>query len=310
MAVYGRSIKTLIAVICVLIGGCISNLCVAEQTRIYTKLAGKIDARERFYALYLPDNYQRRENIPLVLFLHGGGGSAKQAEKTYGWREKAAAEGFAVAYPEGVRNDGVLGIRTWNAGTCCNYAVAHHIDDVGFIRAFLAELAQQYPQINSRRVYVTGMSNGAMMAYRLACEMPERIAAIAPVAGTLVYSGPCAGGVPLLHVHSTKDEHVPFAGGEGVANNYFPPVLDGIHQWQALNNCSKLPLIRQFDAFAKTSYPHCRNGVGITLLLTEDGGHSWPQAKPRRIGGDPVSHAFSATDVIWEFFQKQSRLNP
>jgi polyhydroxybutyrate depolymerase len=286
-----------------LLSNCLVQVSFAEQTRIYTQLTAKIDGRERTYLLYLPSHYQRRKAIPLVVFLHGGGGSAKQADNTYHWREKAETEGFALLYPEGVPNGGLLGIRTWNAGSCCQYALKHNIDDLAFIAALLDELTINYPQLNSQRVYVTGMSNGAMMAYRLACEIPHRIAAIASVAGTMVYSGLCdASGIPLLHIHSRLDGRVPFNGGEGVAGNYFPAAMQGVNQWRELNGCSAEADIRQFDLYSVGHYQNCRSAAPVTLIVTEDGGHSWPEAKPRRIGGDPVSQAFSATDVIWEFF--------
>lgn len=276
--------------------------------RYYGPLAQKIDDRFRYYALHLPVDVQYRQQIPLVLFLHGGGGSAKQAERTYGWVEKARAAGFAVAFPEGVENSGLLGMRTWNAGSCCNYAVRNAIDDVGFIKALLSEIERNYPQLDTRQVYVTGMSNGAMMAYRLACELPERIRAIAPVAGSMGYEGPCAAqGVSLLHIHSKLDEHVPFAGGEGVAGNNFPPAINGIKQWQELNNCIGEEKNRLSAQLSLIHYRHCRSGAGVQLYITHDGGHSWPGARQRRLRGDPVSDALAATDVIWDFFNGRER---
>jgi polyhydroxybutyrate depolymerase len=179
---------------------------------------------------------------------------------------------------------------------------------VGFIEALLREIERNHPQLDTRQVYVTGMSNGAMMAYRLACEMPNRIRAIAPVAAAFVYDGPCAAqGVSLLHIHSKLDGHVPFIGGEGVGGNSFPPVLNGIKQWQELNACFGEEKNRLNPQLTLIQYNHCRSRAGVKLYITHDGGHSWPGAEESRLRGDPVSDALIATDVIWDFFNQCDR---
>src|SRR5690606_11668886 len=150
---------------------------------------------------------------PLVIGLHGTGGSASQFERDYDFSLKAELERFIVVYPNGVSSNGQFGLRTWNAGTCCDYAARKKIDDVKFISSLIDKLVNEY-RIDPNRVYVTGMSNGGMMCYRLAAEIPDKIAAIAPVSGTMVYTPTSEQkrSVPLLHLHSRLDKIVPSDG--------------------------------------------------------------------------------------------------
>ena len=94
--------------------------------------------------------------------------------------EKANAENFAIVYPDGIQSDGILRARTWNAGTCCDYATEKNIDDVHFISEMIDEIVKTY-KVNPKKVYATGMSNGAMLSYRLACEILNKITSIAAV---------------------------------------------------------------------------------------------------------------------------------
>ena len=139
--------------------------------------------RERSYILHLSPTLAPERKYPLVIVLHGGGGNAASAGKMTGMNQQANRENFIVVYPNGA---GRLGDRllTWNSGNCCGYALDHQVDDVGFLRALVERLLTQYP-IDPKRVYATGISNGGMMSYRLACEASDLVAAIAPVAAAL-----------------------------------------------------------------------------------------------------------------------------
>ncbi|NBP67916.1 MAG: phospholipase, partial [Cytophagia bacterium] len=183
-----------------------------------------VDHLNRTYLANVPAN--RADNsLALVIVLHGGGGSAAQCERSYGWTAKSAAEQFMVVYPDGVASNKPLKLRTWNAGRCCDYASQMNIDDVKFLSELIDHLSSRYP-INRKSVFVTGMSNGAMMAYRLACEIPEKITAIAAVSGTLMTTQPCqpSRATPILHIHSELDTRVPLAGGTGIFNYTFSSV--------------------------------------------------------------------------------------
>jgi polyhydroxybutyrate depolymerase len=175
----------------------------------------------------------------------------------------------------------------------------------------IARLSQQL-NIDRKHIYATGMSNGAMMSYRLACEMSDVFSAIAPVAGT-DNTRECkpAKPVAVLHIHAKNDTHVLFNGGAGKPFrdkeqlvNDFVSVPDTIAKWTKLNNCSgqSRRALETQGAYCE-AYSGCRPGAEVALCVTEDGGHSWPGGNKRRGGGN--STAISANDVMWDFFRRQ-----
>jgi len=288
----------------------LSSSCQPSQpstpTPLRTESTLTVDGRLRYYLINLPPNYDQASDIPLVIALHGGGGKGTQMESDYLLTEKANAAQFAIVYPDGVQSDGILGARTWNAGTCCDYAVEQNIDDVKFISVLLDELLKKYPKLNPKKVYATGMSNGAMMCYRLACELSNRIAAIAPVAGTLATTKPClpTRAVPILHIHSKLDMKVPYEGGTGIFGYYFPPVADGLATWVKNNGCNNTTkTVTNLPNYTLTQWKNC-NSSSIEFYFTNDGGHSWPGGVKSRAAADDPSTAINANDVIWEFFKR------
>jgi len=161
----------------------------------------------RSYRLYRPADLPRRSPVPLVVVLHGGYGNGAGAEAGLHWDRAADAHGFVVLYPNGI-------FRAWNAGTCCGFPMRRQIDDLGFLTALIEQTTRD-ENVDSKRVYATGISNGAMMTYRLACESRLTLAAIGPVAGT--FSVPCRHPKPtaVLAMHGLTDTRVPFDGGSG-----------------------------------------------------------------------------------------------
>jgi polyhydroxybutyrate depolymerase len=265
-----------------------------------------VDGKKRDYLLNLPPTYDAGSNFSLVVALHGFGGKAGQMEQDYKLTEKSNEAQLVIVYPEGTKSDGPLGLQSWNAGTCCDEALDQQVNDVGFISQLIQKLVRQF-KINPKKVYVTGMSNGAMMTYRLACEIPNQIAAIAPVSGTLLTATPCQPSrkMPILHIHSSVDNKVPYAGGIGIGGYYFPPVDSALRVWGALNGCNASPrLVFDSTLYSKTQYISCAAGTTIELNLTKDGGHSWPGGLQPRPGADEPSKAFDATNMIWKFFQQ------
>ena len=172
------------------------------------------DKRERSAIVHVPPRASDKRDLPVIINFHGGGGHGAN-EQEYSLMDRLAdREIFIAVYPNG---SGRLSTRllTWNAGTCCGYAVLNHIDDVGFTRALIEKLAESIP-LDRRRIYATGLSNGAMMSYRLAAEAGDVIAAVAPVAGGMVLpaiKSPQA--VPVLHIHSVDDPRALYNGGLG-----------------------------------------------------------------------------------------------
>jgi polyhydroxybutyrate depolymerase len=202
--------------ICVLLSGC-GRLAERRAARAPATLSPGDTTRtlihagrERSYIVYVPPGYDPARATPVVLVFHGGGGHAENARMMTGFDAVADAAGFIVVYPNGTGRlpDRLL---TWNGGRCCGYALEQNVDDVGFVRALLADLGTVV-NVDARRIYAAGMSNGAIMSYRLACELADVIAAIGPVAATQNLDA-CtpARPVPVLHIHGDADKHAPYA---------------------------------------------------------------------------------------------------
>jgi polyhydroxybutyrate depolymerase len=266
-----------------------------------------VDGRIRTYAINLPPVYYDSSGFALVIAMHGGGGDAAQFESSSKLTEKANAAHSIVVYPEGVQSTGQLKARTWNAGSCCDYASENKIDDVAFISRLADKLIRQY-KINPKKIYATGHSNGGMMAYRLACALSGKIAAIAVNACSMVVTEPCnpLRPVPVLHMHAASDTHVPYQGGTGTgfSNAWFPPVDSVLHVWSDINGCVTPPEIVAEDKYTFTQWMDGNNHVTVQYYLTQDGGHAWPGGLRGRTGSDEPSTAIHANDLLWNFFQQ------
>jgi polyhydroxybutyrate depolymerase len=265
-----------------------------------------VDGNARTVLLYRPDGVA--QHAPLVVMLHGGYGSASQAEASYGWDEQADRAKFIVAYPDGM-------YRSWNAGTCCGPPAALGIDDVGFVSQVVRALSAE-GVADPDRVYVTGMSNGAMLAYRLACST-DLFAAVAPVAGTILVDCGDATPTSVLHIHGAADKNVPYAGGPGSAVTATgearvdgPSVPDDNATWRAIDRCDTPAVSTSGDV--SRSAASCPEGRSVELITIAGAGHQWPGSKPnpaaqRLLGLDPPSTAIDATRVVWDFFEAHTK---
>jgi polyhydroxybutyrate depolymerase len=261
----------------------------------------------------------------VVLNFHGGGGHAS-AQKQYSRMDRAAArDGYIAVYPNG--SGGIRGrLLTWNAGTCCGAAAALAVDDVGFAVALLEDLARRTP-VDASRVYATGLSNGSMMAYRVAAEVPERIAAVAGVAGAMTLPGFApALPVPVMHMHSVDDQRALYDGGLGPA---FPftstrvlhqPVEEMLARWVAHNGCPRKPQVTgpiagapesddASDTATRYVYGPCRGGGEVVLWKLTGAGHVWPGGVrdylPVLLGKG--SAIVDANTEMWRFFSRFRR---
>jgi polyhydroxybutyrate depolymerase len=272
-----------------------------------------VGERRRTYLVHVPSKYNPTEAAAVVLALHGATMNGPMMAWFSRLNQKADEAGFLVVYPNGT---GPHSSFTWNGGSCCGYAMQNRVDDVAFIQAMLDDLAQVY-RVDDRRVYVTGMSNGAVMAYRLASELSERIAAIAPVAGTMG-TETCAPKRPLsvLHFHGTSDEFIPFQGGRGEKSLFGTShysVEHSIRAWVRANGCKEEPMISAVSDTAQDgtrvtlkTYGGGKDGAEVVLVVIEGGGHTWPgRESPARVLGKATKNV-SANDLMWEFFQKHS----
>jgi len=268
-----------------------------------------VDGLSRTYTLHLPPNYEEGNDFSLVIAMHGGGGNGGQFESSSKLSQKADAAKFIVVYPNGVKGNGLLKAQTWNAGGCCDYARDHNINDVKFISQLIDHLVANY-KINPKKVYATGHSNGGMMAYRLACELSGKIAAIAPNSSTMVVTQPCnaSRAVPILHMHSVLDSNVPYTGGVGTGfSNHYNPPLDSVFQvWSLMNACAApAQVVVNNSSYKLTKWTGCSNNTSIQYYLTKDGGHAWPGGSPGGLPlGDKPSAVINANDLLWDFFQQ------
>lgn len=270
------------------------------------------DGLTRLYRVYVPASYTRQTPAPLLVALHGSGGHMDyQADDArYGLTSASEREGFVAVFPNGYSRLASGKFATWNAGNCCGAARDNKVDDVGFIRQVVARVTQQLA-IDPHRIFATGMSNGAMMSYRLACEMSDVFTAIAAVAGT-DNTRQCQPTKPvaILHIHAKNDSHVLFAGGIGPdsvkqeAVTDYVSVPNTIKKWTQTDACAAPPqrILDKPGAYCEL-YAPCRGQAKVQLCVTESGGHSWPGGhKPR--GEEAPSQALSANDIMWDFFKR------
>ena len=264
------------------------------------------DGITREYLVHVPKTYHGAPT-PMLIALHGGGGDADyQADDSkYGLISKSEQAGFIAVFPNGYgRLPGGI-FATWNAGTCCGAAQRSNVDDVGFIRDVIRRVEQQ-ARIDPKRVFATGMSNGAMMDWRLACEAPE-IRAIAPVEGTDNTTGQCVPThpVPVIEFHSADDPNVPFNGGvgKGPSHTDFKSVPETQGKWALIDRASAAPMRRVLAVPGAHCdlHPAGRGGAPVELCVTDTGGHSWPGGDTQQ-GRKQPSMAISANDLMWSFF--------
>ena len=279
---------------------------VRRRTRSLT-----VGGRRRTYHVHVPPQHDPQKPAPVVLVLHGATMTGPLMAWYSGLSRKADQAGFLAVYPNGT-GPGLS--YTWNGGNCCGSAVKDGVDDVGFIRALLDDLATAY-RIDPRRVFVAGLSNGAVLAYRLASELSDRIAAVAPVAGPM---GTEACGpkrpVPVIHFHGADDEFAPFRGGVGRRSLFktdFRSVERTIRAWVEANGCGEEPTVEELPDRAndgtkviRKTYGGGRDGAEVVLVVVEGGGHTWPgRIWGQRVLGK-VTMNVSANDLMWEFFDR------
>ncbi|HNB72776.1 MAG TPA: PHB depolymerase family esterase [Acidobacteriota bacterium] len=265
----------------------------------------QFEGSERSYRLHLPPRLSNQKAVPLVVVLHGGGGNAKNIENVTAFSKKADQEGFIVVYPNGYSGDGAL--QTWNAWTCCGRAQTQNSNDVGFIRELVKRLKDRY-NIDPNRVFATGHSNGAMMAYRLGCEMADTFAAIGPVAGPLNSTNTLPSQpLSLIVIHGTGDGAAPYNGGTGRATGdfVFNPASLGVKTWVNLTGCNPTPQTQQTGKVIHETYTGGRNQTEVEFFTIVDGPHPWPDAQG--FTTEPPSRDLNATDVVWGFFASHPR---
>jgi polyhydroxybutyrate depolymerase len=262
--------------------GCVTSSAPHAAPSPKTTFTIVVAGQQRTYALFRPANLPASQQVPLVIAMHGYGGSATTFEARTGLDQSAQAGGFAVAYPDGLT-------ASWNAGVCCGDSVGSNVDDVGFISRLIDELIAQ-GGVDPKRVYATGFSNGAFMAHRLACDLADKITAVASVAGG--YGSPCHPSRPIsvLEMHGTDDQVVPMLGGDFGSYAKFPATMTLMSQWASRDGCSATPAATQTATLRTTTWSGCRGGTIVRLDAVVGGEHDWFP---------------TATDTVWAFFNTQ-----
>jgi polyhydroxybutyrate depolymerase len=269
-----------------------------------------VDGGPRSYLVHVPPNYDARKPTPVVLCYHGAVTNGRIQLRLTGLNTKADEAGFIVAYPNGTGpNDTTL---FWNVGAFGARRTATDRDDVAFTHALLDDLAG-VANVDAKRVFACGMSNGGMMCHRLAIEMSDRIAAIAPVGGTLAMRNPQPQRpVPVMQIHGTEDEFVPWtaSAGPGVLGWSFLGVEETIDFWVKHNGCATTPLEESLPdrdpaddtTVERFTYGGGPAGADVVLVKVVGGGHTWPgRALPIGVLGRTTKDV-DANDLIWEFF--------
>jgi polyhydroxybutyrate depolymerase len=250
---------------------------------------------EREYILSVPTSYTGEDAMPLVVNLHGHSSNAGEQAIYSGLPAKGEQEGFIVVTPQGTGTE-----LHWNFTT----VEAGMPDDVAFISDLLDALESQLC-VDPSRVYAAGISNGAAMSVTLACFLSDRIAAIAPVAGTFFFPGcPSSRPVSVIAFHGTDDALVPFEGGPvGGSALSVAPIEDSILKWAEHDGCTDVPREEQATEHVRlVSYESCDQGAAVELYVVEGGGHTWPGARID-IPLGATTHEISATDLMWAFFE-------
>jgi polyhydroxybutyrate depolymerase len=288
------------------------------------------DGVERHYFVHVPPSYDGTQSTAVIINLHGGGGSAETAKAGSLMDASSDADGYIVVYPEALEGTG--GGRKWNNGPRDDEADQGLGDDVGFIRAMLDVLDEDFA-IDAARVFTTGISNGGMMAYRLACELSDSIAAAAPIASQRMVDS-CTPDRPIsvVHFHGLEDGLIPYEGGASDLTH-----LDGqvgiicynllqnhvalqddmmsadesISAFLTRNDCPADSTTAAHGEQAQThSYGPCENDSEVVVCTMADAGHTWPGGA-YEVDGDcllaavgGISQDINANEMMWEFFQR------
>lgn len=258
----------------------------------------------RGYRVHIPPTYTGNNPVPLVFNLHGITSNAIQQELYSDMNSVADTAGFIVCYADGFNN-------AWNSGFTSPYFGG--VDDVGFISVLIDSISAQY-NIDPSRVYSCGMSNGGFMSFRLACELEDRIAAIASVTGTMttLQTDNCVPSrpMPVLQIHGTLDPTVAYGG-----NSLSLPIDSVLNYWRVANGCTaavvntNLPdVVLEGSTVSTQLYAGCTDGVEVLHYKVDNGGHTWPGAFPIPTG--ITNQDIDASEEIWKFFKRFSHPNP
>lgn len=272
-----------------------------------------VDGRQRSYILHVPPAVNPQDPLPLIIVLHGGGGQSRTVQRRLGFDAYADERGFYVAYPESYQ-----GMR-WNDGRSTVDSLEANVDDVGFILAMIDEIAGEI-SLDRSRIYVTGVSNGGMLTYRLGCETSGVFAGIAPVIANIPVpiAETCTPQAPLdvLAINGDADPLIPIEGGEvchevrvGCEKGFVISMSDSVATFAAINACGLEPRSETLPApvndgtYAEwRAYPDCRDNARVQAYVVHNAGHTWPPLPAQLPVAGQSTGNLDATETIVDFF--------
>lgn len=270
-----------------------------------------VDGRMRRFLLH---DFAGKTPAPLVILLHGGGGSGENMAEQSGFDAVAEREGVIAVYPYGTNSVFSNILLTWNAGHCCAYSIRENVDDVRFLSLLIDQLIAT-GRVDPARVYVTGLSNGGMMTHRIGIELADKVAAIAPVIASLYGDEPVREyAMPTLIINGADDQRVKADGGElqgfglGNAPADLPtlPISSQRDYWASINGCTAFTdtTTSEYDL---RSYSNCRAGGAVQSYVVKGNGHAWPGGTSARGDADQPVQTVNANELIWAFFKQHRR---
>jgi polyhydroxybutyrate depolymerase len=271
----------------------------------------QVAGRERSYIVHVPAKYDATKPTPVVLIFHGAFTNGSITQLYSGMNRTADEKDFIAVYPNGTGpTEATL---FWNAGKWVRKHLPDPPDDVQFVRALLDDLTS-VAKVDTKRTFATGISNGGMMCYKLAAELSDRIAAIAPIAGTLAFDNPQPKRpVPVIHFHGTEDQLVPYKGLKSASdkNLVLKSVDETIRTWVKLNGCPEPAAVESLPnkkddgtTVVRHVYSPGKENSEVVLIEIVGGGHTWPgRPFPLQLFGR-TTHDIYANDMLWDFFEQ------
>ena len=284
------------------------------------KLNIRVSGFRRSYLLHIPNGYDPAKPTPLVVVLHGAFDTAKKMETQTGLSDLADREVFIALYPNGITFFGWL--QHWNAWHCCGKAMKDGVDDLGFVADVIMQ-TQAHLNVDPKRIYMVGYSNGGMLAYLFASERPEILSAVAVIAST-IGSRPSPSEpekripqpkapVPIIIFHGREDKTIPYEGGVNFAHKegpYYTSVAESVRFWANNNMCSNPPKKERLleGKVLKQAWKECEGDAEIILYTIEDWNHDLPTRHfTNKLPASNSLKGFHATDVIWDFFKRHQK---
>lgn len=266
-----------------------------------------INKMKRNYYVSLPPDYNPDKSYPVLFVFHGGLRNAISILETTEFRKYQKDYDFIIVAPNGLGRFNQESFLSWNAGNCGYYAHFLHADEPLFVKSIIEEVSKTY-NIDKKRIYLTGMSNGAMLCYKLVHALPGVFAGIAPVAGALNREKLSVNKpLPVIIFHGTEDKRILFDGG--IPTDFLEeksridkPVSYAVNFWVKNNKCDPKPQITYQKNVIIYKYANCEQNATVTLYKILGGRHAWPGGKKDFIFGDKPSNDINASKIILDAF--------